>query len=79
MPTILLINGLRFFFYSNEGNEPMHIHVTKAEANGKIWIEPEIEIAYLHGFSRSEEKEILHIVSTNYERIKTKWNEYFGK
>ncbi|HKZ65025.1 MAG TPA: DUF4160 domain-containing protein [Chitinophagaceae bacterium] len=79
MPTILLINGLRFFFYSNEGNEPMHIHVTKAEANGKIWMEPGIEIAYLHGFSKSEEREILHIVSINYKLIKTKWNEYFSK
>ncbi|MGQ9799786.1 MAG: DUF4160 domain-containing protein [Ignavibacterium sp.] len=26
MPTILFINGWRFFFYSNEMNEPIHIH-----------------------------------------------------
>ena len=45
MPTVLRSQGFRFFFYSNEGNEPMHIHVTKAEANGKIWMEPGIEIA----------------------------------
>ncbi len=79
MPTILLINGLRFFFYSNEGNEPIHIHVTKASANGKIWLDPEIEIAYLIGFSKSEEKEIMHLVSSNLQLFKTKWNEYFGK
>ena len=57
----------------------MHIHVTKGEANGKIWMEPGIEIAYLQGFSKSEEREILHIVSVNHELIKTKWNEYFSK
>ncbi|MBC7467314.1 MAG: DUF4160 domain-containing protein [Bdellovibrio sp.] len=27
MPTILRKNGFRFFFYSNEGEEPAHIHV----------------------------------------------------
>jgi len=36
MPTVLLINGFRFFFYSNENNEPIHIHVTKGNAEGKI-------------------------------------------
>jgi hypothetical protein len=35
MPTILLISGFRFFFYSNESQEPMHVHVSKASADGK--------------------------------------------
>jgi hypothetical protein len=48
MPTVLLLKGLRFFFYSNENSEPIHIHVTKGGAEGKIWLEPVIEIAYLH-------------------------------
>lgn len=46
MPTVLLINGFRFFFYSNENDEPMHIHVKKGNADGKIWLEPQIEIAF---------------------------------
>lgn len=29
MPTVLFVNGFRFFFYSNENNEPVHIHVLK--------------------------------------------------
>ena len=49
MPTLLLVNGFRFFFYSNENDEPIQVHVTKAEAAGKIWLEPEIMIAYLKG------------------------------
>jgi len=31
MPTILLIDGWRFFFYSNERNEPIHIRCQKGE------------------------------------------------
>jgi hypothetical protein len=32
MPTVLRLQGFRFFFYSNENDEPMHVHVEKAEA-----------------------------------------------
>ncbi len=51
MPTLLFINGIRFFFYSNENHEPPHVYVTKADANGKIWLSSTIEIAYMHNFT----------------------------
>ncbi len=79
MPTVLLINGFRFFFYSNENNEPAHIHVTKANADGKIWLEPVLNIGYIHGFTNAEQKNIMEIVTSNYELLKKKWYEYFGK
>jgi len=79
MPTVFILNGIRFYFYSLEGNEPMHIHIVKAEANGKIWIEPQIEVAYFHNFTKSEEKEIMEAVETNISLIKSKWNEHFAK
>ncbi len=47
MPTILRINGFRFFFYSNENDEPAHVHVEKGDAEGKIWLEPALEAVYL--------------------------------
>ena len=46
MPKVLYLKGYEFFFYSNEGNEPMHIHVGKAGGIGKIWLEPDVEINY---------------------------------
>ena len=79
MPTIFIVNGFRFFFYSNENNEPAHVHVVKGGANGKIWLLPKIEITYLHGFSLSEAKEIESIISVNIDLLIKKWNEYFGK
>jgi len=33
MPTILFVLGWRLFFYANEGNEPMHIHARKGDAD----------------------------------------------
>jgi len=79
MPTLLNLNGIRFFFYSNENNEPIHVHVTKAEANGKIWLEPLLKVEYLLGFTNSEQKIIIEAVQEHCEYFKKKWNEYFGK
>jgi hypothetical protein len=79
MPTLLRLSGFRFFFYSNENNEPIHVHVNKADANGKIWLEPAISVEYLIGFGKSEEREILEIVDANRDNFKNKWNEYFSQ
>lgn len=40
MPTVLTVEGFRFFFYSNENDEPPHVHVEKAEGTAKIWLSP---------------------------------------
>ena len=55
-----------------------HVHVIKGSAKGKIWLEPEVLIAYLHGFSSREESFIMQIVSGHTENFKQKWNEYFA-
>jgi len=38
MPTIYRWNGFRFHFYSNEGREPPHVHVRRAEDSCKFWL-----------------------------------------
>ena len=38
MPTVLRWNGYRFYFFSNEGFEPPHIHVDKGEFSAKFWL-----------------------------------------
>ncbi|PPD33010.1 MAG: hypothetical protein CTY19_09210 [Methylomonas sp.] len=35
MPTLLNLNGFKFFFYANE-HEPMPIHVSKGDQYAKI-------------------------------------------
>ncbi len=35
MPTVLRVKGFRFFFYSNEGMEPLHTHVAKGGGAAK--------------------------------------------
>jgi hypothetical protein len=38
MPTILRVRGWRVFFYSDEGQEPIHIHARKGDAECKLWL-----------------------------------------
>lgn len=45
MPTVLKIHGFRFFFFSNEGNEPIHIHIEKADCYAKFWLDPIVNVA----------------------------------
>jgi hypothetical protein len=53
MPTVMRIGGFRFFFYSNENDEPRHIHVKDADHEAKYWLEP-LELAWNRGFNTRE-------------------------
>lgn len=79
MPTLLLLNGFRFFFYSNENNEPIHVHIEKGDAIGKVWLEPTVKVVYMQGFNSKEIGFILETIETNFEVFKLKWNEHFRK
>ena len=73
-----LIDGFDFFFYSKEETR-RHIHIEKGEKNAKIWLEPDVEVAYNHGFTSKEIKYVLQIIQAYGRSIDKKWNEHFGK
>ena len=50
MPTVLRVGRFRFFFFSNEGAEPPHIHIQAAGDQAKFWLDP-IGIAANFGFA----------------------------
>jgi hypothetical protein len=78
MPTVLRIKGYRFFFFSNEGDEPIHIHIEKAENYAKFWLDP-VSIAVDFGFNSKQLREINLLIEENLDLIKEKWDEYFNK
>ena len=77
MPTVLQVNGFRFFFFSLEGNEPPHIHVEQAERYGKVWLTP-IALAQSRGFRTSEISWILDLVDEHRELFLERWHEHFS-
>lgn len=76
MPTLKIINGFRFFFYSNE-HLPMHIHIEKGDGTAKFILLP-VELVKSNRFSAKELKEIRLIIEENIEFFKSKWDEYFN-
>ena len=77
MPTILRVAGFRFFFFSNEGRDPMHLHVEQAERYAKFWLAPVVLAANV-GFRSSELSELLRLVEQHQSLFEEKWREYFS-
>jgi hypothetical protein len=77
MPTILALKGYRFFFFSNESEEPVHIHVEFAGKYAKFWLEP-LELAKNVGFRSGELRELRLVVMANKDYFKEKWDEFFA-
>ena len=77
MPTVLRVGAHRFFFFSNEGYEPSHIHVETAENYAKFWLKP-VVLARSVGYNARELRELRRLVETNRELFLRRWNEHFG-
>ena len=79
MPTVCRVRGFRFFFYSNEGTprEPVHIHVEKDRSQAKLWLRPDVQLAYNDGYDARALREIAGIVWQNRDLFLRAWDEYF--
>lgn len=77
MPTILRTGSFRFFFYSNENNEPAHIHIQRDRKLAKFWLNP-VALAGSTRFSPKELRELESLVAENKEQFLEAWNEYFS-
>ena len=77
MPTLFIIFGFRFMFYSND-HTPIHIHVIKDRCEAKYNVEP-VELVFSHGFKRHDLSLIESIVLENKEVISERWHSYFNK
>ena len=79
MPTILFVMGWRFFFYANEGIEPIHVHCRKAEMECKYWLDAEnfaLEEAYSYNMNNKDKREVKKIIFEYFEFIESEWNRF---
>ncbi|BBO88503.1 DUF4160 domain-containing protein [Desulfosarcina ovata] len=77
MPTIFRYGPYRFFFYSGDRVEPMHVHIEAEDNIAKIWLDP-IRLENSGGFNRSEMGRILNIIREHQIELMEAWNGYFG-
>jgi len=78
MPTVLRILGYRFFFFSNEGTEPIHIHVESGDGYAKFLLNP-VVLADSVGYNSTELNKLRKLTQENESLFIEKWNEYFNK
>jgi hypothetical protein len=78
VPTVITTGPYRLFFYSNEGAEPVHVHVERDGVTAKFWILP-VRLASSGRFGRRELRLIESIVLSEEENVATSWRRHFGE
>lgn len=76
MPTLLIQNGFKFFFYANE-HLPLHVHVTKGSGYARIDLMT-LRVSDKH-LRPSDLKQALAIAEQHKAEFIRRWNEYFAQ
>ena len=76
MPVVLRIGPYVFFFYSQENNEPAHIHVRRDNNLANFWLEP-VSLAYNGRFPLQEIAVMRKLVQQHRELFLRSWDDYF--
>lgn len=77
MPTVLREGPYRFFFYSADRDEPLHVHVEREKMLAKFWLAP-VRLQYSTGFGRSELAKLEALVRERREFFVESWNDHFA-
>ena len=75
-PTVLQSGPYRFFFFSSDRDEPLHVHVSRDQKTAKIWLEP-IRLEYNRGFAQNELNRIMALVAEHRAQLMKAWHDYF--
>jgi hypothetical protein len=76
MPTVLRVGRFRFFF-SNEGQEPPHIHIKADSDEAKYWLDP-VQLVANYGFNVRDLSEIERLVEEHRDQFLEAWYEHLG-
>jgi hypothetical protein len=76
MPTLLVQDGFKFFFYANE-HEPKHVHVSKGDDYAKVELST---FRVSQDFMKPKElKKALAIIEANNQQFEERWNEWHAR
>lgn len=76
MPTLLVIDGFKFFFYANE-YEPKHIHVMKSSDFANIEL---ASLKIVHNYMKPKDlNKALALVTIHKYEFERRWDEYFSQ
>ena len=75
MPTVLRIRSFRFHFYSDERNEPPHIHVATPDGECKFWLDP-VRLARNKNVGPHVARAMERLVFEHHETLLKAYHEY---
>jgi hypothetical protein len=78
MPTVLRSGPYRFYFYSNERNEPPHVHIRRDNSFAKFWLSP-TALAGSKRLTSRELRTIQGIIEEHRDDFLEAWNEHIGR
>lgn len=78
MPVVFRSDPYVFWFYSDEGTEPIHIHVRRDDARAKFWVDP-VVLSRSHGFGDVELRRIERLVVEHQALLIESRHEHFNR
>jgi len=75
-PTVKRFGPYRFLFFSNDRDEPPHIHVQEGRKLAKFWL-LSCELAYSTNFASHELTKVGDLVRQNRESFLEAWHDFF--
>ncbi|HVL73139.1 MAG TPA: DUF4160 domain-containing protein [Beijerinckiaceae bacterium] len=77
MPVVLRWGPYRAFFYSNERDEPPHVHVRAGGREAKFWLH-DLTVALNLGYPAHELGQIVRHLRAHRQELMDRWNDHFG-
>jgi hypothetical protein len=82
LPKLFSIGGYVIFFWSDENNEPVHVHVSRGKISPnttKLWLTKDggCIVARKSRIPAADIKKIMSIVTDNHDYICKRWKSYF--
>jgi len=77
------VSGYKIYFWADEGNEPIHVHVSKGKPSGngtKIWLTKTggcILASNGSKISQKELNELMEFISAQFFMICSEWKKFF--
>lgn len=83
LPSLFTVSGYKVFFWANENNEPVHVHVSKGKPSPnatKIWLTRKggcILASNGSNIPRKELSELMEFISAQFFLICNEWKKFF--
>jgi hypothetical protein len=74
---VLRWRGYRFFLYSGDEGEPLHVHARKDRRQAKVWL-ADLTVAANIGFAPHELAALVRKVGEHNDEFRRAWRDHFG-